>query len=139
MTLGRRVVLVAAVFAAGAVAAVTPGLRAPLARLANYEADSPLPQYDVPVDDAALRRAAAILPDRTGVRYFVRAPVAEPVQYGNVHAAMRLYALPALPVRDLGKASWIVDYAASPPLPAGMRLLRAYRLGAKVVLVQVAT
>ena len=62
-------------------------------------------------------------------------PTSEPVLYGNVHAALRLYALPALPVRRAADARWILGYRA--PLPASARTrLRTHRLGPGIVLVE---
>ena len=131
-----RVPVAVAVLAAAGVVAATPGPRAPVSRLANYPADPPRPQYDAPVADAALRRAAALIPNRPSARYYVAASAAQPVRYGNVHAAMRLYALPALPVRRVGDAGWILAYRT--PLPALPRRLRTYRLALGITLVEVA-
>jgi hypothetical protein len=134
----RALVSVAVLAAAGVVAA-TPGLRSPVARLANYHADPRGPQYDVPVDDAALRRAGALLPNSASTTYFVAAPPSEPVLYGNVHASLRLYSLPALPVRRPAAADWILAYGTAPPVPLGRVRLHTYRLGPGIVLVEVGT
>jgi hypothetical protein len=121
-----------------AVAAATPGLRAPFARLANYHADRAGPLYDVPVDDAALRRAGSILHARGDPSYFVSTSTAHPVLFGNVRAAARLYALPALPVQAPGRAGWVLSYRAGRLLPAGLHARRVYRLGPGIALVELA-
>jgi hypothetical protein len=133
-----RVLIVCVVLCLAGVAAATPGLRSPVARLANYDADPPGPHYDVPVDGAPLARAGSILPDSDRVTYLVYAPTAGPVLLGNLRAAMRLYAFPALPVLGAERAEWVLSYVASRLLPRALRARRVYPLGRGVALVETA-
>jgi hypothetical protein len=114
--------------------AVTPGLRSPIARLANYDSDGPDPHYDVPVDGDALRRAGALLPG--DAMYFVYAPGAGPVEAGNLGAAAELFFLPGVPVARPADAGWVLSYHASGELPAGAEAARTRRVGDDVYLVE---
>jgi hypothetical protein len=132
----RRELAVLLVLAlATAVLAVVPGLNRPIARLANYEADGPDPLYDANVDGRAIRRAAELLPERT--TYVVYAPNADPLLTGNLKAAGQLFFAPALPVRDVADARWVLSYGAE-RLPPGVDARRRHALSDGIELVEVA-
>jgi hypothetical protein len=133
----RRALAAATVVALAALAAAVPGVRSPVARLANYRADPPGPHYDVPIDGRALERAGSILRRTPRATYLVYAPGASPLLRGNLHAAMALYALPARPVLESASAGWVLSYKAA-HLPASLRVRRAYRLGPGITLFEVA-
>jgi hypothetical protein len=133
----RRELAVLLVLAlATAVLAVVPGLNRPIARLANYDADGPDPLYDANVDGRAIRRAAELLPERT--TYFIYAPQADPLLTGNLKAAGQLFFAPALPVRDLREARWVLSYGVE-TLPSGLQARRRHRLAEGIELVEVAS
>jgi hypothetical protein len=133
----RRELAVLLVLAlATAVLALVPGLNRPIARLANYDADGPDPLYDANVDGRAIRRAAELLPERT--TYFIYAPQADPLLTGNLKAAGQLFFAPALPVRDVREARWVLSYGAE-TLPSGLQARRRHRLAESIELVEVAS
>lgn len=134
----RRLWMAGAVVVLAAVLAVTPGLRSPVSRLANYDADSADPIYDIAVDGDALRRAGSILPDRDGISYFVYSPAASGLLIGNIRAAMALYALPALPVQRAESSDWILSYDSPGLVPPGQRPQRVHQLSPRVALVEIA-
>jgi len=115
-----RALLVTALAALTVLVAVAPRpLSSPIARLANYDADGPLPIYNVPIDDAALRRAGELLPD--DVTYYIHSRD-EPgftVFDHDLRGAAYLYLLPALPVQKPEDAEWLLSYRAEDPPPFG--------------------
>ena len=119
-----------------AVVAVAPRVSEPLARLANYEADTRDPIYDAAVDAAAIRRAAMLLPERT--TYFIHTAGNDPLLIGNLKAAGQLFFAPALPVLDPTAADWILSYRAETLLPGPVNGLarRQHRLGDHIYLVE---
>lgn len=119
-----------------AVVAVAPRVNEPLARLANYDADTRDPIYDAAVDGTAIRRAASLLPERT--TYFIHAPADDPLLIGNLKAAGQLFFAPALPVLDPAAAGWVLSYRAETLLPGSLRGLarRQHRLGDRIYLVE---
>ena len=129
-----------AVVAAAIVVAVVPGLESSVTHLQRYGADSADPQYDVSVDRDSLHRAGAIL-SRDGGTYFVYTPSNvpnAPVLRGNLGAAIRLWALPALPVAWPEQAEWVFSYQTARRLPPGLRAGRIYPVGPRIYLVKVA-
>jgi hypothetical protein len=133
----REVALVLVLVAATALLAVVPGLNIPISRLAAYEGDGPEPLYDAEIDAAAIRRAAALVPD--DATYFVHAPREVPLLVGNVKAAAQLFFEPALLVHDPELAGWVVSYRTrgGPLLPGALRPLRIHRLAPWFALVEV--
>jgi hypothetical protein len=91
-----------------ALAAIPEPARSPLGRVASVDGDGPDPLYDAPLDTAALRRAAEIVPG--GARYAIVADEGSPVLQGNLKAAAQLFLAPALPVQDVGEADWVLIY-----------------------------
>jgi hypothetical protein len=124
----------AAVFAL--LALVPAPARSPLGRVASFDADRPDPRYDAPVDAAAIRRAAELLPD--DATYYVHAPGVDPLLQGNLKAAGQLFFTPALPVQDPAAAGWVLSYRAEPRLPPGLTSRASTRVGPGVFLVRVA-
>jgi hypothetical protein len=104
----RRVA--AAAVALGVVGSLAlPGpLGEPARRLANSEADGKDPQWDRPVDGAALRRAGRAVD--SGATYALDAAGADPVLQGNLKAGAQLFLAPALPVRDPRAADFLLRY-----------------------------
>lgn len=70
----------------------------PLRRLAGGEGDGPDPQFDVPLNEQALRRAAEEV--HVGDTYFADAQTEPPLAQGNLKAAGQLYLARGLPVQD---------------------------------------
>jgi hypothetical protein len=99
----RRALPAVVAVAVAAAALVVPG---PWQRLANVDGDTRAPQYDVPLDDEALRRAGEIVSD--DARYYVDVRSPDPLLRGNAKAATQLYLAPALPVLDERQAGWRV-------------------------------
>jgi hypothetical protein len=131
----QRPILVLALAAATALVAVTPGLNAPMARLAAYDADSRDPITTVPVDVDALRRAAELLPDDATYGLVVLDETSGQLTH-DVEGVARLLFLPALLVDDPADAGWILRYGDA-PLPRGVRPLERIRVGSEVTLVRV--
>ena len=61
-----------------------------------------------------------------------------PVLRGNLGAAIRLWALPALPVAWPEQAEWVFSYQTARRLPPGLRAGRIYPVGPRIYLVKVA-
>lgn len=124
---------------AGAIVAGTgllPGrLSSPVDRLVNVEPDTASPIYNVPVDDAAMRRAGEIVPD--DVLYFVTWPEAQPQYEHDLHGAAHMYLSPALPVRDPARAEWVLAYLVPAPVPTGKRVVQRFRLGTDLEVLEV--
>ena len=102
----RRALPAVVAVALAAAALVVPG---PWQRLANVDGDTRAPQYDVPLDDEALRRAGEVVPD--DARYYVDVRSRDPLLRGNAKAATQLYLAPALPVVDEKRAGWRLLFA----------------------------
>ena len=122
--------------ATAALAALPEPLSGPIRRVAEYDAAGPDPLWDADVDGAAIRRAGRLLPDDT--TYYVHASRADPVLFGNLKAAGQLFLFPALPVRGVEQARWVLSYRAARLLPTGVRARRVFRLGDRIFLVRVA-
>jgi hypothetical protein len=133
----REVVLVLVLVGATALLAGVPGLNTPVSRLAAYDGDGPEPLYDADIDPAAVRRAAALVPD--DATYFVHAPREDPLVVGNVKAAAQLFLQPGLLVHDPEDAGWVLSYRTrgGPLLPGALRPLRSHRLAPGFTLVEV--
>jgi hypothetical protein len=129
----RTTALLLALVVATAVLAVVP--RSPIARLANYDSDGPDPLYDADVDGKAIRRAGELIPE--DATYYIHTAPTDPLLIGNLKAAGQLFFAPALPVRDVARAEWIVSYQAPKLVPAGLHIGRAYRLGERIWLLEV--
>ena len=97
-------------FAAAAAAtlalALVPWDGSPLRRLAGGDGDTAEPRFDVPLNPAALRRAATSLSPET--RYATIAPNESPLVQGNLKAAGQLYLWRHLPVQDAARDDVIV-------------------------------
>lgn len=131
-----RAALLLALAATVALLALVPApSRSPLGRLASFEADGPGPLYDAPVDEAAIRRAADLLPD--DATYYVYAPQADPLLQGNLKAAGQLFFARALPAQDPAAAEWVLSYRATPRLPSGLAPSASARIGPGVFLIRV--
>lgn len=124
-TRGRALLVGALVLGTLAVAVAPRPLGAPIARLANYEADGPLPIYNVPIDDAALRRAGELLPDDTTYYIHSRDEPGFTVFDHDLRGAAYLYLLPAVPVQRPEDAEWVLSYRADEPPPFGRERLTA--------------
>jgi hypothetical protein len=124
----RAALVVACTLVAAGFALVPDPERSPLGRVAAIDGDGPDPRYDAPVDGAALRRAAELVPD--GATYAIVAPSGSPLLVGNLKAAAQLFLAPALPVQDRRRANWLLVYGRPSP-GGGVR-----RLGGNLFLVQ---
>lgn len=124
----REVLLVLALLLGTTLLAVVPGVRDPIGRLANYEADGRDPLYDAAIDGRAIRRGGALLPNEA--TYYVDAPADDPLLAGNLKAAAQLFFVPALPVRDVSRAEWVLTHRP----PASGR--KTHRLGERLFLVE---
>jgi hypothetical protein len=131
----RLVILAVLTVATAAIAAAPHPLSSPIAKLANYRADTGDPIYDTTVDAAALRRAAAVLPDRT--TYLIWDDPSNAQLDENLHGATALLFTPALPVSAPDRASWVLSYDAPTLLPKGLEPVRVTRLGPGIALVMV--
>jgi hypothetical protein len=83
-------------------------LATPARQLAEADGAGADPVYDVPIDPASVRRAAAAVPDDS--TYFADAGTAPPLEQGNLKAAGHLFLTPALPLLDPGEAEWTLRY-----------------------------
>lgn len=129
------VFLTAAALVAGT--GLLPGrLSSPVQRLVNVDADTASPIYDIPVDDAAMRRAGEIVPD--DAFFYFSWPSDEPQYEHDLNGATHLYFSPAIPVRDPARAEWFLGYLVPPAVPEGRRVVKRFRLGKDVELVRVA-
>ena len=118
------------------VVAVAPGrLSSPIRRLANYAADGPDPIWDTAVDGAALREGGRILPDHA--TYALWFPAADGQLAHDLQGATLLFFTPALPMKRVADAGWVLSYHAPRLLPRGMRAERTYTLGPRIYLVKV--
>jgi hypothetical protein len=119
-------------------AATAPGIDQWISSRARYTADLPDPQYDVSIDRDSLHRAGDIL-RRVGGTYFVYVPAGSPVLLGNIGGALRLWAVPAVPVAySNDHPDWVFSYHTPLLLPPGLHAARVYPVGAGVRLVKVA-
>lgn len=85
-------------------AALVPWGGGPLRRLAGDPGDGRDARFDVPLDAAALRRAADAVP--AGAEYATEWPGGTPLEQGNLKAAAQLYLAHAIPVLDTARADW---------------------------------
>jgi hypothetical protein len=107
-----------------------------LSTLANSHGDTADPHYDVSVDRDSVHRAGEIL-RRDGGTYYVYAPAGAPVLLGNLGAAIRLWAVPALPLASPAEARWVFSYQTPRLLPPGLHARRVYKFGNRIALVEV--
>ena len=134
--LRSRLLLLAGLSAATALLALAPRpFSSPIARLANYNANSGDPTYDTSVDAHALRRAAAILP--LGTTYAIWDDPANAQLKADLRGAADLLFTPSLPVAEASRARWILSYDAPSLAPPGVVVARVVRLGPGIALVQV--
>jgi hypothetical protein len=124
----RRALVVGLVaLAAAAAAAARIG---PVERLASYTPDPPGPIYDDPgVDDAVLKRAAALLP--RGATYGVTGTPLFDLQGGAP-----LYFSPALQV-PISEADWLLSYHAAPEVPPGLHVFKTETVADGVFLLRI--
>jgi hypothetical protein len=74
-----------------------------------------------------------------GGTYFVYVPANEPVLLGNLRGALRLWAVPALPLEwSAAGPDWVFSYGTRRLVPDGLRPGRVYELGPGIRLVRVA-
>jgi hypothetical protein len=131
----RILILAVLTLATAGIAAAPHPLSSPIAKLANYHADSGDPIYDTTIDASALRRAATLLPDRT--TYLIWDDPSNAQLDENLHGATGLLFTPALPVADSARASWVLSYDAPTLLPKGLRPARVITLDPGIALVRV--
>jgi hypothetical protein len=103
------------------------------AKLPGHPADPPDPPFGVPIDVAAIREAANMIP--VGATYQATFENRPGLGY-NVNAATALYLADALRVKRLSDAEWVISYEARPPIPAGLNPLVALRVGPHVLLIK---
>lgn len=132
----QRVVIAAAVFAVVGIAAVLPKASGPIDRLINVKSNGRQPSYVNLLDDAPIRAAARIIPDRETETYFLQTNST----YGlDLYGASHLYFPPAVQTGDLKLARWIVVYAVqAPAIPPSRRVVHRYQFGPKLGLIELA-
>jgi hypothetical protein len=117
--------------------ALAPGrLGVPVRRLANYRADTRDPIYNAPIDAAAIRYAAALIPNSRSETYYIHTGPYPQLGHDLIGAGL-LFFLPALAAPHPKDARWILSYQAPTLVPRGIRAGRTYRLGPKIYLVRV--
>ncbi len=104
---------------------------------ARYHGASSHPDYDVPIDHDSLRAAGDIL-RRAGGTYYVYVPPGAPVLLGNINGALRLWAVPAVPLAWSTHPDWVFSYRTRRLVPPGLRAARVYLVGEGIRLVRVA-
>lgn len=130
-----RALVVAATLALGAAAvAVAPYPTHRLRWLATYHTSSSDPAWDIPVDGAAFRRAAAHV--GAGETYYLWYPAAQTQYSHDLLGAGLLFLQPALPALHARDADWIVAYRRPGSLPPGVVAARRLRLAPGVDLVR---
>jgi hypothetical protein len=133
-----RLLLVAGLTLVVAGLAVAPApLGSPVRRLANYEPDPPGPIFNTPIDDAAVARAAKLMP-ADAVYAIVDGELPyenEPntVLHHDLLGASFIHLLPAVPSRSLAGAGWALVYKQ--PLP-GVPIAARYPLGPGITLLK---
>jgi hypothetical protein len=138
LSLRARLALVAGFAAAVGVLAVAPRpFSAPIRKLANYRSDPPGPIFNVPIDEQAIARAAAIMP-RDSVYALVDGAPPSPgnpqtLLHHDLLGATYIQLLPAVPAVRLRDASWAIVYKQ--PIPAGPVEAR-YPLGPRITLLK---
>jgi hypothetical protein len=132
-----RLLVAGIVVLAAVVIGLTTRLDSSIYKLQRYGGPGADPQYDVSVDRDSLHRAGQIL-SRDGGTYFVYTPANAPVLHGNIGAAIRLWALPALPLAAPDRARWVFSYKTARLVPPGLQAGRVYGVGPHIALVQVA-
>jgi hypothetical protein len=104
-----------------------------LSRLPGHPADPPEPSFGAPIDLAAIRKAAHLIP--RGATYKVIVGDPENLGYA-VNSAATLYLADALRVSKLADAAWVVSYDAHPPIPAALDPVAVTQLGADVLVIR---
>ena len=133
-----RVAVAATVLALFVVIAVRPGFgHGWISSRAQYRGASSHPDYDVPIDHNSLRTAGEIL-HRAGGTYYVYVPPGAPVLLGNISGALRLWAVPAVPLAWNTHPDWVFSYRTRRLVPPGLRAVRVFVLGEGIRLVEVA-
>ena len=135
--LRERLLVVTVLAAMTAAAAAIPGLNAPFSRLANYEGDTGAPVTSVPVDAAAIERAARLLPRGTTFAHHVGGDPLGQLDHDVIGIA-RLYFLPSVLVYDPADAEWLLSYKAERLVPEGLRARGSRRVGDGIFLVRLA-
>lgn len=133
-----RVAVVAATLLAGLGAAKfgPHALTWRLRRLFTEHATSADPQWDIPVDGLAFRKAGRLM--HRGETYYLWYPSTK-VQYSHdLLAAGFLFLTPAIPVQAPRDADWIVSYEMHGSAPPGIRGSSVKRVGTLAYLIRVA-
>jgi hypothetical protein len=121
----KRLPLILLLVLATALVAATPATNGLMSRLAAYDADSADPITTVPVDIAAIRRAAGLVPDEASYALVVNGD--GQLQH-DVDGVVRLHFMPSLPVTDRAEADWLLVYGGGAP-PAGSSVAERVRVG----------
>jgi hypothetical protein len=131
-----RIVVVLVLLAATALLAVAPRpLSSPIRKLANYKANGADPIWDSrpPVDGAAFRRAAKIVPPKAYI--YVYGPGGQ-YQHDLLGATL-LYFAPVFPVAYPRQAKWVLSYQEPSLVPPGVRAVQRWEVGDHVYIVRV--
>lgn len=132
-----RVLVVVLTLAVGvAIVKVAPYPTHRLRWLATYHTSSSDPAWDIPVNGAAFRRAAAHL--RGGETYTLWYPAVQKQYSHDLLGAGLLFLQPALPVLHASDADWVIDYRRPGTLPPGVRAGARTPLGPGIDLARVA-
>jgi hypothetical protein len=138
LSLRARILLVAGLAALTGLLAVAPRpFSGPIAKVANYRPDASGPIWNVPIDDAAIAKAAQIVPRGSVFTLIDGAPPSPGDPKTTLHhdllGAAYLHLLPSVPSLALEPGGWAIVYKQ--PVPNGP-VKRRWPLGPGIVLVQ---
>ena len=136
MSRRARIAVVCVLLAATALLAVAPRpLSSPIRKLANYSANGADPIWDArpPVDGAAFRKAAKIVPPKAYI--YVYGPGGQ--YQHDLLGATQLYFAPVFPVAYPRQAKWVLSYQQPRLVPAGVRAVKSWAVGDHVYVVRV--
>jgi hypothetical protein len=119
LSLRARILLVVGLAAlTGLLAAAPRPFSAPIAKVANYRPDPPGPIWNTPIDDASIRKAAAIMP-RDAVYVLLDGPPAKTYAHEvlshDLLGAAYIDLLPRVPAKKIDDAGWAIAYHQAAP------------------------
>lgn len=133
---GLRLTVVAIVAGVFAIVAVMPGTDHWLSSRARSHADGPDPEYDVSLDSDALHTAGQLM-SRVGGTYYVYVPSGQPELLGAIDGALRLWAVPAIPLEWSNlHPTWVFSYDTKRLAPPGTRVAHVYSIGPGIRLIR---
>jgi hypothetical protein len=134
---GRVIVIVATLLVGWGLVEVSPGFATKRIRsLAHAHASSADPAWNIPVNGAAFKRAAATV--GRGSTYYLSYPPSQPQYSHDLLGAGLLFLTPALPVKYETDADWVIAYARAPSTLPGVRPVKTTKIANGVYLVRTA-